>query len=164
MVRAAGEDGVNLAPDHRRRELATIHILAKQLGMDPADKNPASEYRSMLWSLGRERSAANLDYAARRRVIDHMVARGARILPAKRPRAKDPAWDWVNNAAPAKQAMLRKIAVMLKQADREKAYADAVARNMFKVDRIEFCRPDQLHQVVKAFVYDQRRRAEREAR
>jgi phage gp16-like protein len=65
----------------------------------------------------------------------------------------------VNNAAPDRQAMLRKIAVMLKDADREKAYADGIAKNMFQIERVEFCAPDQLRRIVSALVYDQRRRA-----
>jgi len=57
--------------------------------------------------------------------------------------------------------MLRKIAVMLKDADREKAYADGIAKNMFSVDDVVFCPPDQLRRIVSALVYDQRRRAEK---
>lgn len=155
---------MNLAPDHRRREIATIHILAAQLGMDTKDKNPGCEYRAMLYAVTQDdrRSTSVMDYAQRKRVIDHLVARGARIAPAKRPRAPDPLWAWVNNAAPAKRAMLRKIAVMLREAEREKGYVDAIARTMFKIDRVEFCAPDQLHRIVKALVYDQRRRQAKE--
>lgn len=35
------------SPD-RRRHIAAIHAAAAKLGMDTADKNPASDYRAML--------------------------------------------------------------------------------------------------------------------
>ncbi len=146
---------MNLAPDHRRRELAQIHIARKQLALDE------DTYRAMLWTVARVRSSADLDYAGRRAVIDHLVARGFKVAAPKPERPKDPAWAWVNNAAEDRQPMLRKIAVMLKECDREKAYADGVARQMFKVDLIEFCKPDQLRRIVAALVFDQRRREEK---
>jgi phage gp16-like protein len=59
--------------------------------------------------------------------------------------------------------MLRKIAVMLKDAEREKAYADGIAKQMFGVDLVEFCKPDQLHRIVAAMVKDQNRRAAKAA-
>lgn len=149
---------MSLAPDHRHRELAQIHIAKAQLGM------AEETYRNLLWTLGRVRSAADLDYAGRRRVLEHMKACGFEPRPPKPERPKDPAWAWVNNAAPDRQAMLRKIAVMLKSAGREKVYADGIAKQMFGVDLIEFCAPDQLHRVVAAMEFDRRRRQARESR
>lgn len=141
-------------PDTRRRELAQIHIAKAQINM--ADES----YRDMLWTVGRVRSAADLDWAGRKSVLDHLRACGFKPKPPVKPKpARGGAWDWVNNAAPDRQAMLRKIAVMLKDADREKAYADGVAAHMFGIERVEFCAPDQLHKIVSALVFDQRRRA-----
>ncbi len=138
------------APDTRKRELAMIHIAKQQLGM--ADDS----YRDILWAVARVRSAANLDYAGRKAVLDHLKACG---FTTKAPKAKRPgAWDWVNNAAADRQAMLRKIAVVLKDANREKAYVDAIAKQMFGVDLVEFCKPDQLHRIVSALEFDRRRR------
>jgi phage gp16-like protein len=54
----------------RAVELAKIHIGAQALGLrQPGDD---SAYRDMLWSIGRVRSAADLDEAGRRRVLDHL--------------------------------------------------------------------------------------------
>lgn len=143
------------APDTRKRELAMIHIAKAQLGLDD------ETYRAMLWTVGRVRSAGDLDYAGRQAVLDHLKARG---FKSTAPKAKRPSnWDWVNNAAADRQPMLRKIAVMLKEANREKAYVDAIAKQMFGVDLIEFCAPDQLHRIVSALVFDARRRAEKAA-
>lgn len=138
-------------PDTRRRELAQIHIAKKQLGLDE------ETYRAMLRTIGRVESSANLGDHGRKAVLEHLKSRG---FVAKKPMQKrtNAAWDWVNKAAPERQAMLRKIAVMLMQAERPKSYADAIAKQMFKVERIEFCAPDQLRRVVSALVFDQRRK------
>ncbi len=141
------------SPDTRRRELAQIHIAKAQIGLDD------ETYRAMLWTVARVRSAADLDYAGRKAVLDHMKARGFEVRAPKEKRPSD--WDWVNNAAADRQAMLRKIAVMLKDADRQKAYVDAIAKQMFGVDLVEFCKPDQLRRIVGALEFDRRRREAR---
>lgn len=142
------------APDDRRRELAQIHIAKQQLGMDE------ETYRAMLWAIGRVKSAALLGAEGRSQVLAHLKSRG--FAPKKSTRKVSAetrsGWEWVNNAAPDRQPMLRKIAVMLKAKSRDKAYVDAMAKQMFHVERIEFCQPDQLHRIVSALVFDQRRR------
>lgn len=148
------------APDTRKRELAQIHIAKAQLGLDD------DTYRAMLWTVGRVRSAGDLDYAGRRAVLEHLKARG---FTTQRPlrkenadlRKKNAAWNWVNNAAPDRQAMLRKLAVMLNADNREKAYVDAIAKHMFGVDLVEFCKPDQLHRIISALTFDANRRAQK---
>lgn len=142
------------APDHRRRELAQIHIAKAQLGM--AD----DAYRAMLWTIGRVRSAADLDYAGRQRVLEHLKKCGfIQKKPPSTASYTNRAWAWVNNAAPDRQPLLRKIAMQLKSAGREKAYADGTAHRMFGVDLVEFCAPDQLRRIVSALEFDRRRHA-----
>jgi hypothetical protein len=72
-----------LAADHRRSELAMIHMGATALGMDTKDQDENSPYRSMLWTLGRQRSAAKLDWQGRKRVLDHLKACGWKPTAAK---------------------------------------------------------------------------------
>jgi hypothetical protein len=64
----------------RKRDLATIHKLAAQLGMDTADRSASSSYRSMLSAVGGSTSAAELGPEGRRRVIGHLLncVRGTR--------------------------------------------------------------------------------------
>ncbi len=145
------------APDDRRRELAQIHIAKAQLFLDE------ETYRAMLCAIGRVKSAADLGAAGRRQVLEHLKSRGFKARKSTQKVSLDTRseWAWVNSAAPDRQAMLRKIAVMLKADGREKAYVDAIAKQMFHVERIEFCPPDQLHRIVSALVFDQRRRSER---
>ena len=137
----------------RRDDLAKIHIAKKQLDM--AD----DAYRALLWTIGRVKSSAELDHAGRARLLDHLRACG---WQPRAPKQKKPgSWDWVNNAAEDRKPMLRKIAVILKEADRPKEYADGMAKKMHAVDLVEFCRPDQLHDIVAALVKDQMRREAR---
>ncbi len=145
------------APDERRRELAKIHIAKKDLGLDD------ETYRAMLWAIGRVHSAGDLGAAGRAQVLAHLKSRGfaprkgAQKASQKRSTSE---WDWVNNAAADRRALLRKIAVMIKGEGRDKAYVDAIAKHMFHVELIEFCPPDQLHRIVAVLVFDQRRRTE----
>lgn len=141
------------APDDRRRQLAQIHIAKKQLCMDD------ETYRAMLWTIGRVRSSGDLGDQGRRQVLDHLKGRG--FKPKAPPKEKSSSWDWVNKAAPDRQALLRKIAVMLKDADREKAYVDAIAKHMFHVERVDFCPPDQLWRIVATLESDKKRREKR---
>ncbi|MEE9356890.1 MAG: phage protein GemA/Gp16 family protein, partial [Sedimenticolaceae bacterium] len=63
----------------RTLELGKIHMGATQIGMDAKDKDPDSTYRCMLWTVGRVRSAADLDAAGRKAVLAHLAARGAKF-------------------------------------------------------------------------------------
>lgn len=125
------------AVDFRRRDLARIHLLAKELGLSDA------EYRDTLWTLCRVHSAADLDTHGRRTVISHLNARRA-PLPVQEP--------------PEKARLLWRIRQLLQQASRPEAYADAMARRMFQVERLTWCEPDQLRRILSALFYDARRR------
>jgi phage gp16-like protein len=138
------------APDHRRRELAQIHIAKKQLGMDD------DTYRAMLWACARVRSSKHLDYAGRQHVLEHLRKCGFAA-------SGNHEWGWVDTAPKDKKRMLRAIIMLLKSAvpPRRKAYADGMAKGMFHVETLEFCAPDQLHKIVSALKIDAGRRARR---
>lgn len=142
------------SPDSRQRELAAIHLRAKELGLDTADKNPASEYRSILWSIGRQHSAADLDQAGRLAVLDHLKARKRREVPA-------PAGAVDHGAKPAVQAELQpqinKIEALLSAGGKHWNYAHGIAERMFRVKRLEWCRADQLRGVITALEKQARR-------
>lgn len=72
------------APDLRKRELAQIHIAKAQLGMDD------ETYRAMLWTIARVMSAADLDWAGRKRVLDHCKAKGFKVKSAKKAKSTRP--------------------------------------------------------------------------
>ncbi len=54
----------------RKNELAQIHIAKKDLALDD------DTYRAMLWTVARVGSSADLDFHGRKRVLQHLKARG----------------------------------------------------------------------------------------
>lgn len=115
------------APDHRRRELAAIHIARAQLGLDDGT------YRDMLWTVARVRSAADLDFAGRQRVLDHMASRGAQI-GGKRPAKGGGEWAFVDAQPEHTRKQWRYLIVLCGHAGiargRQRAWAEGIARQM----------------------------------
>lgn len=135
-------------PDRRRRDMAAIHIAAKQLGMDDGT------YRDMLWSVARVRSAADLDFTGLQRVRAHLKACGFKSAKPKTPHPGRPS----NIDSADRGPLLRKVEALLTDARREWAYADGMVKRMFHVERTQFCTPEQLRKLIAALTYDQRRR------
>lgn len=135
--------------DRRGIELAKIHMGANKLGLDTKDKDPDSPYRSMLWAVGRVRSAAELDASGRAAVLDHMRRLGFES-PKYRPKASK-----------ATVAQINKVRAQLYDAGRDEAYGDALAKRICKVEKLVWCKPDQLNRIVAALWYDQKRRQTR---
>jgi phage gp16-like protein len=128
----------------RRKELAQIHMAAQQLGMDTSDKDENSEYRSMLFTVARVRSSADLDYAGRTAVLAHLKSRGAK-LGGKRPGQAH------KQLAQDKAAIERKIGALLKQLDADWPYAYGTAKRIFPdVARFEFLTVEQMGKVASA--------------
>jgi phage gp16-like protein len=129
------------APDIRNRELAMIHMAKTQLGLDD------DTYRAMLWTVARVKSAADLDWAGRKQVIDHCKAKGFRNKAKSRP-------------APAKDkaALVAKIrAQLIALGNKPDTYADGMARRMFGINRFEWLTPHQLGKLIAALAYSQAR-------
>ena len=137
-----------MADERRRRELAKIHLVARrELGMDD------DTYRSMLAAVAGVRSAAALDESGRRKVLDHLA------LQVKTPKQYP---GRPHNIASANAPVeLRKIEALLTEAQRQWAYADAMAKRMYDVDRVAWCTPDQARGILAALVYDARRHGRR---
>lgn len=139
-----------LDADARRRDLAMIHLAAKQLGMDE------SAYRDMLWTVARVRSAGDLDFAGRQRVKDHLKACGFTPAPSKKPARRFPGEPHNVDQHP----QLKKIRALLTEARRPWSYADAMAKRMFGKERVAFCDPGEWQRLIAALVIDQNRRRE----
>lgn len=136
--------------DLRRRELAKIHIAAKDLGMD------REAYEAMLWTVGRVRSSKDLDAAGRARVLDHLKACGFKAKRG-RPHAGRPH----NLGAEERGPQLGKVEALLAAAQRPWAYADGMAKRMFNVERVAWCNTEQLQRLIAALVYDAKRHGRR---
>lgn len=139
--------------DARKNELARIHILAGQLGLI-ADHDD-SAYRDMLWTHARVRTAAKLDAAGRKKVLDHLYAlRRQGSVQGKRPHH---AGTPHNIDSADRGPLLRKIEAYLAEAKRPWSYTDSMAKRMFNVDQLAFCSPEQLRKIIAALDYDARR-------
>lgn len=69
----------------QKRDIQIIKIAQKQLGMDD------DTYRAMLWSVARVKSSTELDFAGRKKVLDHMQACGfKRTRPQPRKLSDNP--------------------------------------------------------------------------
>ncbi len=151
------------APDLRKRELAAIHIARQQLGMDDGT------YRDMLWTVARVRSAADLDYAGRQRVLDHLSSRGAKIGNGRPARSNE--WAFIDRAPEDCRPMLRKVCVLCRELGiergKQKRYVEGIARQMGSlgggsvVKPLELCSYTELWRIVAALNTHLQRQRER---
>lgn len=128
--------------DTRRRELARIHILAGERGLD------RESYEAMLYAVARVKSAGDLDAAGRKRVLQHLSNGGDR--PRRTVRAS-------KDRAP----LIAKVRALLGP-DRGDEYALGILRHMGKgtaPERLEWASAAQLRKVVAALNYDKKRHA-----
>lgn len=127
----------NHAPtDRRRAELAKIHI-AK------ADRNMSDEdYRYMLHIVAGVDSAADLDAKGRRMVLDHLYGGKSKRPYPKRPRNME--------GHSSRAAQLQKIEALLTIGKRPWAYADALAKAICKVEKVEWVADYDLYKIITA--------------
>lgn len=128
--------GDSMTSDPKRKtELARIHATMAELGMDD------ETYRDMLEQVVGVRSASKLDRAGRAKVLDRLRALGAKGTPKGRPHNMDSA---------ERGPLLSKVEALLADQKLSWAYGDAIARQMYRRDRLTFCDTDQLRAVVVA--------------
>jgi phage gp16-like protein len=125
-----------------RRQLAIIHTAKSRLGMTD------EEYRDMLSVYG-VHSSTELTQGQ----VDDMLARfralGFSPVPGKTTYRKPPA---------SKDALTRKIHAICAELHLTSAYVNGIARSMnFGVDNWTWCSAQQLHKIVAALTYHQRR-------
>lgn len=137
--------------DHRRRDLAKIHIAKKQLGLDDA------AYRAMLQAVAGVGSAADLDGEGRRKVLSHLSKAGFMSRAGKAASGYPGRPDFDALDGTGKRAMMGKIEAYLAEAKQPWKYVHSIAQRMFKVDRVQFCTPAQLHKIISALEYNARR-------
>lgn len=146
-----------MAKDFRRSELAKIHIAAKQLFGDDEEA-----YRDMLESVAGVRSAARLDEAGRRKVIEHVKACGAEFAPARKSGLKR------NPPAPPPETELqiRKIRAMLAEDGLPDAYAEAILKRQCSHPHrvpLQWANSEQLRGVIAALAKRKERIEKRSA-
>lgn len=126
--------------DRRRAELAKIHILTTQAGLD------RETYEAMLMRLADVDSSAKLDDAGRGRVIGYLTRiTGHRDHGAASHNLRS-------------KPLLGKIEALLADGAKPWAYADALALRICKKARLAFCGDAELVKIVAALAYDAQRR------
>lgn len=125
--------------DEARREIQLIHIAKQQLGLDD------ETYRAMLWSVARVKSSTELDFAGRKKVLDHLKGCGFKVA------AKVNEWAFIDKAAADRQPLLRKICAVCRSMKVGKAYAEGAAKRQHGIDRkLEMMSVHELHDLVGA--------------
>jgi phage gp16-like protein len=137
--------------DTRRGALAKIHIAKTQLGIEDAD------YRAMLTRVAGVSSAADLlphqvdDVLTELRRLG-FVDHGSNYGALKKRFARD-----------GNERLMASIRKMLAAANRPWGYADAMAKRMCGIERLEWCGTENLQKIHTALKYDERRRMARAA-
>ncbi len=108
---------MNTQTTTRNKELAKIHIAAKQLGIE------GDIYRDMLWVVARVLSSKDLDEHGRKVVIAHLKKCGARFQPKKKPVGEYPGTPHNIN----RQPYLHKIEAQLASMKLPWSYAERIA-------------------------------------
>jgi phage gp16-like protein len=125
----------------RSSELAQIHIAKKDLGLDD------DTYRAMLFTLGRVRSAKDLDWAGRKKVLDHLKACGWKKKPPTKAGGRK-----LDDAPQAK--MIRGLWLELHGAglvrDPSEAALASFVKRQIGVDALQFCSGAQLARLIEA--------------
>lgn len=122
--------------DYKQQEIAKIHIAKQQLGMDD------DTYRELLTAIGGVKSSKDLTALGRAKLLGHFKAAG---FKATNPHPKRP------NTADTKP-QLGKIEALLADMGLPWDYALAIAKQMYKKDRLEFCTARELGGVITALV------------
>lgn len=142
---------INKASDRRRRELAAIHVIAsKRLHLD------RETYVALLERVGGVRSSADLDGPGRSRVLDELQRLTGSGQRQMRNAINLP--DAPQNVREEVAAMVSKVGAILAELNKGWNYAHGTAKRMFKVQRVEWLRPDQLHRLVAALQMSANRR------
>lgn len=127
--------------NRRNQQLSKIHIAKKELAMDD------DSYRAMLARVAGVTSAKDLNP---RQV-------GAVLREFERLGWKPKAGRDKPNAAVDRQKLVGKIGAQLAEAGRPWDYADALAKRLYKVERLEWLDAKQLGGVVTALAKDAQR-------
>jgi phage gp16-like protein len=127
----------------RNKDLAKIHLLSKQAGLDEEGR------RDMMEQLTGKRSSGKMNGRDRGKVIAHLN----RSLPNQTKKQSFPGRP--NNTD--SNAQLRKIEALLAEAKRPWGYARAIAEHMHDKKRLEWCDSNELSGVIAALIKDAKR-------
>lgn len=122
----------------RKRELAQIHIAKSDLGLDD------DTYRALLKDVAGVDSAAKLNAKQRTAVLERFKTKG--WVNKKQNRGKSP------STAIPKEPLMSKIGALLADMKLPWSYANGIAKQMYKVSRVDWCNQNQLRGIITALV------------
>ena len=128
----------------KKAQLAKVHIAKQQLGMDD------DSYRALLTRVAGVKSAKDLNPRQMGAVLAEFERLGFKSKSTRQGRAKPVT---TNN----KQKYVNKIEALLAEAKRPWSYADAMAKHMFKVERVEWLNASQTQRLMQALIIDAQR-------
>jgi phage gp16-like protein len=134
----------------RQAKLAKIHIAKKALAITD------DEYRAILEAKFGVESSKKLKLPQLEQLVGHFQALGWEPAPAKKAKSKPR-----NMGKGGRAPLLSKIEAFLAEAGRSWEYADGIAKRVCKVDKVQWCKPEQLKKVVAALAYDAKRHGRR---
>ena len=128
-----------LAPDAiRKRQLAQIHIAKKELKLDD------DTYRAVLMDVAGVTSSKDLTSKGRRDVLERFISKGWENK--KQRRGKSP------NTARWKESLMSKIGALLADQKLSWSYANGIAKQMWGLEKIDWCDEKQLRGIIVALV------------
>lgn len=141
----------------RKRVLAAIHALAKECAMEEG------AYRCLV-------ARVSADHGPQQRSAGKCtpkqldaIANELRRIAGKPTQGARSARTWAGKPKGDLSPQMGKVEALLADAGREWAYAHSLAKRLCKVERLDWCNPDQLAKVIAALQIDADRRARRAA-
>jgi len=129
------------------KQIALLNVAISQLGLDREDLKARFGVKST-----KDLTNAQFD-----ELMEHLKASGFVYRPKDGGRGRPPAS--MRGQQKAKQVHLAAIECALNALGRPWAYAEGIARQMFKVGKLEWLTPERLHKVQVALIYEERRQA-----
>lgn len=124
----------------RKRQLAKIHIAKSDLGLDD------DTYRALLMDVAGVDSAAKLNAKQRAAVLERFESKGWKNKKQKgKPRT----------VSADKAPLISKIGALLADMKLPWSYADGIAKQMYKVERVGWCHENQLRGIITALAKNQ---------
>jgi len=130
------------------KKKALIHVAKAKVGMSE------TEYRAMLASVG-VTSSTGLNTVKFDLVMEHFKKLG---FKSKGRRSKAEGRRGKVGPVSSKDRLLGKIDAIRAELGLQRGYVDAIARNMFGIDVYVWCNAHQLHSIVAALTYHQKRK------
>lgn len=139
-----------MQPQTRQQMITKIHIGKNELGMD---KN---SYVAFLLDAVDKHSCTVMSDAELMQVLQAMKAKG--FKPKTNKHGKRPT---ASKYQPNRQSLMNKIEAFLAEGKKPWAYAHAICKKSFGIDRLQWCTDEQLHKVVQMLAVSANRHGRR---